>query len=280
LLAPGAALAIGVCIADAFRALAAAFSTRRITRGLGAGVVAAACLAGLGATIFIQYNDYLMVPASRLTVRYKGGRQWVRLREIGREIGRRAERLDNPKLFVWGWQSPLYFYSGLDSPSRHFFVNDLLRTNAEKPHPLVRGWVDEIMRDLQSQRPVLIFTGYAPFSALARLIESDYKHSRLVPEAEVLWVRGDQAASFDRRAARSSPGAELAARESGLGVWRWLPIPRPVAAQPSAEVTPRTNYPAVEEPRRGRCVAAVWSAGACTCLAGVYVPEVVRLRAG
>jgi len=32
-----------------------------------------------------------------------------------------------PRLFVWGWQSPLFFYSGLDGTSRHFFADNLIK---------------------------------------------------------------------------------------------------------------------------------------------------------
>ena len=71
-----------------------------------------------------------------------------------------------PHLYVWGWQSPLYFYSGLDSPTRHFFVDNLLRDQAGRDHPLIGPRVEEIMATLRRRPPELILAGYPPFPAL------------------------------------------------------------------------------------------------------------------
>ena len=130
---------------------------------LGAALSTVALIAAVGATIVVQIRDYLLVPPQELTVRYKGGRQWVVLRQMGREIGRRAAIWEDPRLYVWGWQSPLHFYARLDSPTRHFFVDNLLRDQADRGHPLIAPRTEEIMAALRREPPQLIFAGYAPF---------------------------------------------------------------------------------------------------------------------
>ena len=79
------------------------------------------------------------------------------LRTIGREIGRRKTIWDDPHLYVWGWQSPLNFYARLDSPTRHFFVDNLLRDQAGRDHPLIQPRIDEIMLTLKRRPPELIY---------------------------------------------------------------------------------------------------------------------------
>ena len=53
----------------------------------------------------------------------------------GTRAGRRARIWVDPHLYVWGWQSPLHFYGRLDSPTRHFFVDNLLRDQADRGSP-------------------------------------------------------------------------------------------------------------------------------------------------
>ena len=40
-------------------------------------------LLALGATAYLEVRDYLLVEPEQLTIRYKGGGQWVVLREDG-----------------------------------------------------------------------------------------------------------------------------------------------------------------------------------------------------
>jgi hypothetical protein len=148
----------------------------------------------LGATVFLQIRDYLMVAPEELTIRYKGGRQWVVLRAMGRELGRRATVWDDPRLYVWGWQSPLHFYSRLDGPTRHFFVDNLLRDQADRNHPLIRPRTEEIIDTLRRRPPALIFTGYPPFRALKAFLNERYIPSRL---AAGLWVEQRGASRFE-----------------------------------------------------------------------------------
>ena len=183
---PGIALAVSIACAEAFRSIGKRSAVRR-----AAGVVLAAALL---ATAAIQARSYLLVPPQDLTIRYKGGRQWVQLREVGRLIGRRAGAWENPHLFNWGWQAPLHIYSGLDSVTRHFFANNALRDAAATGDPLLRPRLDELMSDLRADPPELIFTGYPPFPALRAFLVDGYYPSRIDPR---LWVRLDGYRAFE-----------------------------------------------------------------------------------
>jgi hypothetical protein len=207
---PGAALAVGVMLAESVRG---ARRGRGVRRGVAA-LVALGLSASMIGSIAIQVRDYLLVPPMQLTVRYKGGAQWVRLRQIGREIAARRRADQSPGLYVWGWQSPLYFYSGLDSPSRHFFANELLKAEATRARPgsLAGAWLVEVVRDLEARPPALIFTGDPPFPALRAFIQAHYVRSRLVPEAPALWVRSDRAGEFEGVPA-GAPGRPLGPRD-------------------------------------------------------------------
>ena len=123
----------------------------------------------IAATLVIQVRSYLLVPPQELTVRYKGGGQWVVLRALGKELARRSSVWPDPRLYIWGWQSPLHFYGKLDGVTRHFFVDNLLRDQAERDHPLIKPRIAEIMSALRDRPPALIFVGYAPFPELCAL---------------------------------------------------------------------------------------------------------------
>src|SRR5262249_26346291 len=144
-------------------------------RGVFPAAVAMSVLsAAIVWTLILQARYYLGVSPRELTIRYKGGRQWVVLREMGRDIARRAAIWHDPHLYVWGWQSPLYFYSRLDSPTRHFFVDNLLRDQAGRNHPLIGPRVEEIMATLLERPPELVLAGYAPFPALRAFLSKNY----------------------------------------------------------------------------------------------------------
>ncbi|OJW20294.1 MAG: hypothetical protein BGO49_05200 [Planctomycetales bacterium 71-10] len=190
---PGLALAMGVTAGDCLVGLRGKF---RVADLGGLGVVAAAAIATVG----LQVRDYLLCPPQELTVRYKGGGQWVVLRELGKELDRRKIVFDDPKLYVWGWQSPLFFYGKLDGASRHLFVDNLLRDYADRPHPLITPRVAEIMDDLRANRPPLIFVGYPPFPALRAFLTEGYLPSQLVPSGNGLglWVAKEKYAVFEQ----------------------------------------------------------------------------------
>jgi hypothetical protein len=153
----------------------------------------------IGGTLLIQIRDYLLVPPQELTVRYKGGGQWVADRALGAELARRSAIWKDPRLYVWGWQSPLHFYGRLDGVTRHFFVDNLLRDQADRDHPLIKPRTEEIMRDLRSRPPALIFVGYPPFPALRDFLRERYVPSRLVPASNGLglWVERDHYVAFE-----------------------------------------------------------------------------------
>ena len=242
---PGIALAVAIVVSEW-----TTYATRRWRDNKPGAALAllgtAALIASLGFTTYLQVRDYLLERPTMLTVRYKGGQQWVRLRALGTQMRQRARNFDDPKLFIWGWQSPLYIYSQLDAPCRHFFVNDLMRSQADRNHPLVSRWTREILSDLRQQRPLIIFTGYPPFSGLSQFIRENYNRSNLVPEVPAVWVRsGDQPRFDEADARRSSARSDLE-----LGFWEWLPIPRPTPAEPAGGFgPPRSNGPAIGQPR-------------------------------
>jgi 4-amino-4-deoxy-L-arabinose transferase-like glycosyltransferase len=195
---PGLAVAVGVVMSQGLRGL---FSQdyRPLARARSL-IIALAMLAGLGGTAFLQVRDYLLVPPQELTIRYKGGRQWVALRSMGRSLARRSRAWPNPRLFVWGWQSPLYFYSGLDSVTPHFFADPLLRAYAGTRQPLIRPRIERIMRDLQTHRPEIIMIGEIPFPELRAFVQASYTPSRLsirTPDGRGLWVERSRSAAFD-----------------------------------------------------------------------------------
>jgi hypothetical protein len=207
----GIAIAVAVCMTDAFhlgvrRMRERVNLVRKIPRFSIAFAVASLLSLAAITTAFLQVRDYLLVAPEELTIRYKGGGQWVVLRQIGRELARRATIWHDPHLYVWGWQSPLHFYSKLDSPTRHFFVNNLLRDQADRNHPLVQPQIDEISKALRSRLPELIFTGYRPFRALDKLLRDRYQPTRL---ARGLWVEQSDYGRFERG---QQPGNQPIAR--------------------------------------------------------------------
>ncbi len=195
---PGVAIAVAVALADAIG------SVRRVpSRRWLAGVAAFLLAVAVAGTTALQIRYYLAVPPAELTRRYKGGGQWIVLRQLGRELGRRCAGWDHPRLYVWGWQSPLHFYSGLDSPTRHFFVDNLLRDLADRDHPLIGPRVAEILDTLRRRPPELIFAGYPPFSGLRAFLPAHYRRTRFPG----LWVRADVADRFEAPASTSATTA-------------------------------------------------------------------------
>jgi hypothetical protein len=209
----GVAISVALAFTDAASVARRALPQRRpaASGGIGRAISAlrsrpaiAACTAlvlaaAIGGSMFLQIRDYLLVAPEELTIRYKGGRQWVVLRAMGREIARRATTWAQPRLYIWGWQSPLHFYSGLDGPTRHFFVDNLLRDQADRNHPLIAPRTEEIVATLRRRPPELIFTGYPPFRALQAFLSERYLPSQM---AMGLWVERDVYRSFEASAAK------------------------------------------------------------------------------
>jgi 4-amino-4-deoxy-L-arabinose transferase-like glycosyltransferase len=195
---PGIALALGIAFSDAVA----------IRKQLGlvfAVVLGSAFLLTAG----IQEHDYLRVPAEQLTVRYKGGAQWVTLRGVGHWLETQSANWPTRRLLVWGWQSPLFIYANMDGVSRHFFVDPLLKSQAlAGKHPLIRPRLERVVKDVQEKRPDVVFAGDYPFPALRAVLDQNY---RFYPfqygnEAEMrevyrrgqgLWIRRDHASEFE-----------------------------------------------------------------------------------
>ncbi len=201
--APGIALVVATALADCVGVLTGP-ETRSARRksaraAWGPALTALILVLAIAATAVMQVRAYLLVPPQELTVRYKGGGQWVALRALGRELARRKAVWTDPRLYVWGWQSPLHFYGNLDGVTRHFFVDNLLRDQAERDHPLIKPRIAEIMRALRDRPPALIFAGYVPFPALRDFLHDRYLPSRLVPARNGLglWVEREHFAAFE-----------------------------------------------------------------------------------
>jgi hypothetical protein len=93
----------------------------------------------------------------------------------------------------------LNFYAKLDSPTRHFFVDNLLRDQADRNHGLIQPRIEEIATALRSHPPELIFTGYPPFRTLKTFLDQHYLPSRL---ARGLWVKRDDYGRFETEGTR------------------------------------------------------------------------------
>jgi len=157
----------------------------------------------VGLTARIQWIEYFDVPAETLTAKYKGGAQWISLRQLGLEIKDRTQGWSpQPTLEVWGWQSPLLYYSGLDAPDRYFFTDPLAKANIGKDHPQVRPRIKALTASLKSKRPELIFCGDIPFRELKAMIDRDYIATSLVgstPDGRGMYIRKDKYQDFHAR---------------------------------------------------------------------------------
>ncbi len=189
---PGIALVIAVCLGD----LITLARQRRALPALGAAAIVLALLW----TGRIQLAEYLQVSPEDLTIRDKGGQQWVTLRALGRELSRRSARWPGSTIHVWGWQSPLYIYSGLDGVTRQVFADDLIKTFAAGNHPLVRPRIEQTLSDLRATPPTFIFCGYPPFPTLHAFLRERYLPSSLTmqsPDGRGLWVERGKYGEFE-----------------------------------------------------------------------------------
>ncbi|MEI7921801.1 MAG: glycosyltransferase family 39 protein [Planctomycetota bacterium] len=181
LLGPGGALLSGFFMSGLMDSLQ---SAGRWTKKIGLSLALGLYLLAISMTFAIQVQDYLMVPAEQLTIRYKGGAQWVSLRLLSEDIARRVESWSpRPRLEMWGWQSPILYYANLDAPSPYFFTDPLMKVLALKDDALIRQRLERLTVDLEASRPELVFCGDAPFPRLKALLDRDYLASSMVPSA-------------------------------------------------------------------------------------------------
>jgi 4-amino-4-deoxy-L-arabinose transferase-like glycosyltransferase len=206
-LVPGTAVAIGALADSAFREFVASFRERRFVAAAAHSAIAAAVCLTIILTCKIQYEIYLMDKPENLTIKHKGGRQWVELRGLARELAAAAKPLGERTLYVWGWQSPLLFYGDFRSPARDSFANALIKTGANRTamnrlRPAARRLVDDRLRrivaDLDAHPPLLIFVAYPPFPDLKDRLERDYSAVETTLDGLGLWVRKDRSREFKK----------------------------------------------------------------------------------
>lgn len=176
-------------------------------------VVVSTLFVAIAWTIRIQVRDYLLVTPERITTQLKGGGQWVALKRLGIELKERLRACNAPPtLFVWGWQSPLYIYGELNSPTKYAFSDPLLKAFASSDHPLVRPRVEQILADLKAKPPTLILVADPPFPALKQFLIENYQvdWSGLVPRSpngQGLWIIKSVADRFERAGAGARQGS-------------------------------------------------------------------------
>ena len=183
-------------------AIVAVDAIKRSRERYAALAPAGVCAAAIVATTWTGITDYLLVPAEQLTIRYKGGGQWVALRLSAGDYTRRARRVwSRPRLFVWGWQSPLYLYGGFEGVTPHVFVDPLLKAYAANGrNRLASEEIRRITDDLRKSRPELIFAGDIPYPDLLTFLREHYYREdgmTMPPDGRGLWVRRDGFERFE-----------------------------------------------------------------------------------
>ena len=213
----GAAIAVAVCFDRRDRLSWLAHSAERKARrprsAVGASsvrrrscwrLVALCCWRPRsGRPSFSRCATTCWLPPEELTIRYKGGRQWVVLRTHGPRAQPPRDGSGTIRTCISGaGKARSISTARMDSPTRHFFVDNLLRDQADRDHPLIRPRTEEIMAALTHRPPELIFTGYPPFRALRAFLNDRYLPSRLAPG---LWVRQDDYGRFESAGTKSKP---------------------------------------------------------------------------
>lgn len=146
-------------------------------------------LLALVVVIRTEITRYVRVSPQEITSRYKGGKQWVALRKLGRDL--RQSLGKDRLLFVWGWQSPLYLYTNWEAPTPYFFTDPLMQAYIHRSHPFVDRRKERILQDLTSQPPHVVFLGEDPFPALEMMLRMRYANVTPTGEQRGLFVRFD-----------------------------------------------------------------------------------------
>lgn len=201
---PGVCLVVSLLLVQSFANARSGFRAGLTARAVRECLVFLPVALAMVATGAIQIRDYLSVQPEQLT-QYKGGRQWLAYRLLGRDLRQRSRAVwSKPRLFVWGSESPLHIYADLDSVSRHFFANNLMKARAtDESCILVQRRIGELMNDLRSAKPELVFAGDPLFPDLAAFLNEGYVRSTLTPwgrHGEGLWVERSHYAEFERYA--------------------------------------------------------------------------------
>jgi hypothetical protein len=186
---PGVVLSVAVLGSDALAFARRAAERHRGVRSWCWNLVALATLIGSLSPVISLTRDYLLIPP----VRIEKNQENLFLRKLGRTIAEDAAGREGAQLYVWGWQSPLYIYSGLDCATRQVFADFLLINRADTDHPLVRSRLDRVMRDIRLRPPEYIFLGTPPFSDLRELLHERYQPTTFSAGDDGLWVLRDSA---------------------------------------------------------------------------------------
>lgn len=206
-LVPGTTIAVAALAADSFGALFSAIGKRRYIAVAAQGASAAVVTVAILQACHIQHDEYLMNNPENLTIKHKGGRQWVELRGLAIDLAAAAKPLNESTLYVWGWQSPLLFYGDFTSPARDCFANALIKSGSNRDslnrlRPAARRLVDDRLRrivvDLDAHPPLLVFVAYPPFPELRDRLDRGYSPVETTPEGLGLWVRKDRRQEFKK----------------------------------------------------------------------------------
>jgi 4-amino-4-deoxy-L-arabinose transferase-like glycosyltransferase len=159
-------------------------------------VLGAVWITAAGILVKLQWVHYVRVAPDMITTRYKGGGQWVALRQLGAGLRSMPGVGRDDRLFNWGWQSPLHLYSGLDSVTPYFFTDPLMQRYDTIDHPVVRLRKARILDDIETTWPKFIFIGQPPFRELQALLRRHYV-ATMPPAAEGrgLYIRSDAAST-------------------------------------------------------------------------------------
>jgi 4-amino-4-deoxy-L-arabinose transferase-like glycosyltransferase len=176
LLLPGVVLLTGLAAAGLVSDIA------EVAGSVGArsrvrGIIGVSALAGAAAValvlFFVQWREYIRLTPEEITTRHKGGQQWVALREVATRLRLLPGLGPDPRIFIWGVQSPLHVYSQMDSVTPYFFTDPLMQQRSID-HPLAEAHQHRILADLQANKPLFVFIGERPFPALEQFVEQSY----------------------------------------------------------------------------------------------------------
>ncbi|MEW6358588.1 MAG: glycosyltransferase family 39 protein [Planctomycetota bacterium] len=131
--------------------------------GLGLALLCASAYVGVK-----EYTDYLRLAPEEISTAKYGASLFVEARRFGKLLGERMP--EEEKLFNWGTETELYFYSNR-RPATRFLVN----------YPMTQGrqeWlVHELVRQLEREKPGVIVVSDNVPDALQHFLDGNYELS-------------------------------------------------------------------------------------------------------